>query len=55
MSLKQKGDKVLPTKKSEVFILYDQWDDRKPLTFEYDHGLWLPKLMMMMMPISSIM
>ena len=38
-SLKQKGDKVLPTKKSDMLILYDQWKDRKPLTFEYDHGL----------------
>ena len=38
-SLKQKGDKALPTKKSEILILYDQWKDWKPLTFEYDHGL----------------
>ena len=38
-SLKRKGDKALPTKKSEMLILYDQWKDRKPLTFEYDHGL----------------
>ena len=38
-SLKQKGDKALPTKKSDMLILYDQWKDRKPLTFEYDHGL----------------
>ena len=38
-SLKQKGDKALPTKKSNMLILYDQWKDRKPLTFEYDHGL----------------
>ena len=22
-----------------MLILYDQWKDRKPLTFEYDHGL----------------
>ncbi len=38
-SLKQKGEKALPTKKSEMSILYDQWKDRKPLAFEYDHGL----------------
>ena len=38
-TLKQKGDKALPTKKSEMLILYDQWKDRKPLIFEYDHGL----------------
>ena len=38
-SLKQKGDKALPTKKCDMLTLYDQWKDRKPLTFEYDHGL----------------
>ena len=38
-SLKEKGDKALPTKKSEMLTLYYEWKDRKPLTFEYDHGL----------------
>ena len=40
-SLKQKGDKALPTKKkkSDMLILYDEWKDSKPLSFECDHDL----------------
>ena len=38
-SLKQNGDKALPTKKAKMLELYEAWKDRGPPSFEYDRSL----------------
>ena len=38
-SLKQNGDKRLPTKKMSMMKLYEEWKDRLPFVFEYGDGL----------------
>ena len=38
-SLKQNGDKRLPTKKIDMMKLYQEWKDRPPLVFDYGDEL----------------